>query len=243
MTYPMEISMKWLFLLPLSLLTAGSVTIAETPPPEQAAESVDALPENVVARINGTDIPFEWFLHEFRSSFFRYQQSDDVRQAVLQPFMTRMLLAAKAREMNIDQRPEIQEEINRRITGMRAYMEYQLAMTEIGILNSALIQELGINTSPDSVTDKEIADFFDAQIKNKPGAPDSVEQIPAANLQNIIKQIAQTRVEQEVMTMLAGWTNEMTIIVNDRAVENVPMPEMKGQAPQGLERLPGPVMR
>jgi len=238
----MEITMKWIFLLPFLILPAWSSTNAEAPQSEQAAEDIETLPENVVARINGTDIPYEWFLHEFRSTFFRHQTSEDVRQAVFQPFMTRMLLAAKAREMSIDQRPEIQEEINRRITGMRAYMEYQLAMTEIGILNSALIQELGINTSADSVTDEEVAAFFDANIKNKPGAPDSVEQIPAANLQNIMKQIAQIRVEQEVMTMMTGWTNDMTIIVNDDAVENVPMPEMKGPAPQGTERSPGPVM-
>jgi len=232
----MEITMKWLTLLPVSILLAWSAAAGETSEVDSVTTTSEALPENVVARINGTDIPAEWFIHEFRSTFFRHQQSDDVRQAVFQPFMTRLLLAAKAREMKIDQRPEIQDEITRRIAGMRAFMEYQLAMTEIGILNSTLIHELGINTSADSVTDEEVASFFEQNIRNLPGAPDSVDKIPPANLQNIVKQIAQNRVEQELLTLMAGWTNDMTVVVNTRVVENVPMPEMKGPAPQGLER-------
>jgi len=153
------------------------------------------------------------------------------------------LLAAKAREMKIDQRPEIQADIDRRISGMKAYMEYQLAMTEIGILNGALIKELGIDSSADSVTDEEVAEFFDKNIRGKPGAPESADQIPAANLQNIKQQIAQSRLEKEMLKLIEGWTNEMTVVVNTNLVENVPLPEVKGPAPQGLNRLPGPVMR
>lgn len=219
-------------------LAAEELTADATPPPIE-----ESLPTGVVARINGIDIPADWFTHEFRSTFFRHQQANDVRQLVFSSFLNRMLLAAKAREMKLDQDPEIQREIDRRISGMRAYLEYQLAMTEIGILNSALIQKLGLDTEPSSVTDEEVAAFFEQNIKGKPGAPASVTQIPAGNLDGIRSQVAQSRVEKALVEMIGEWAAGMSILVNSSVVENVKVPEMKGPVPTGIERPIGPIKR
>lgn len=200
---------------------------------EQADNPTDTspLPSNVVARINGTDIPTEWFLHEFRSSFFKHMQEDNVRTATLEPFLKRMILTERARQVGIADQPEVQQEIKRRIDGMRAYMEYQLDMAEIGIINQALIEHLGLARSPDEVTPEELKLFFDENIKGQDGAPDSISNLPPQALDSIKKQIIMAATEQQLEALIEEWKSEMTLQINDRAVQSIPFPEMKGNPP------------
>lgn len=208
----------------LSALAEGPATETEPTP----------LPSNVVARINGTDIPTEWFMHEFRSSFFKHMDEDNVRTATLEPFLKRFILTEGARELGILDQPEVQQEIKRRIEGMRAYMEYQLAMAEIGIINQALVESLDLSKIPGDITDEEVEQFFGEKIDGQPGAPESIKALPPKAIDSIKQQIARTATEHELNQLILEWKKDMTIEINEEAVQSIPMPEMKGKPPVGM---------
>jgi len=222
--------MKHLFIL----LIAGALIGQPGYSDEPAAETASELPTQVVVRINGDDIPGEWFLHEFRSTFFRYPQADNVRQAVFEPFLKRMLILAKARELGIDRNPELVAEIDKRISAMRAFMEYQIEMTRIDMLNNALLKDLNLLVSPEEITDEDLEAFFESNIKNRPGAPPSFSMVPAHILDQLRQQAAQSKLEEILTGLVVTWRENMDVTINSNLVESVPMPEMKGPVPPGI---------
>lgn len=194
-------------------------------------------PVEAVAVINGEAVPREWFLHEFRSTFFRHQPTDDIRSVVFDAFLNRLLLAEKAREMKLDQDPALAAAIEDRISNMRAFMEYQLAMTKITMLNDALVKSLELKFSAEDVTDDELKTYFDEQISPRPGAPPSFDLVPPHVLPSLRQQVAQQKLEKALAAMIEEWKTNWTIEIDQAAVDSVPFPEME-HAPPGFAPPP-----
>jgi hypothetical protein len=196
----------------------------------------EPLPASVVMRINGQDVPGDLFKHEFRSMFYRYQGATNIRHVVFEPFYKRMLLAAQARELNLDKKAEVQEKINVRINAMKAFMDYQLRMAEIEIINDALITEMNLGTDPSTVTDAEMEDYFQKNIAPQPGAPPTLVEVPPDMIPMLKSRIAQFKLEQELEKYIHRWEQEMTIQVNSNLIDSVPFPKMKGDVPETISR-------
>ncbi|MBP7829814.1 MAG: hypothetical protein KA248_07845 [Kiritimatiellae bacterium] len=217
----------------LLLLLAGTVFAEESPSPAVPASEPPALASDVVARVGDFDVPYEWFLHEFRSSFFRHTGEPDVREAVFQPFLERMTLYALARQEGLQDQPALRARIRERVDGMRAYMEYQLAMVEVGMVMQEYLEARGVTADSIRVGDEDLQAFFDRHVKGRPGAPDTLEDVPAEIRDRMRQDIAMTRYAESVSAALAEWKTNMPVAVNTDLVRSVPLPEMNG-APPGM---------
>lgn len=216
--------------LPLIVGLACAAWAQEIP---LAEEPAPALASNVVARVGDFDVPYEWFLHEFRSSFFRHAGEPDVREAVFQPFIERMTLYALARREGLQDQPALRARIRERVDGMRAYMEYQLAMVEVGMVVQEYLETRGVTAESIRVGDEDLQAFFDRHVKGRPGAPDTLEDVPAEIRDRMRQDIAMTRYAESVSAALAEWKTNMPVAVNTDLVRSVPLPEMNG-APPGM---------
>jgi len=196
----------------------------------------EPLPTNIVMRIYGQDVSGDLFKHEFRSMFFRYQGATNIRHVVFEPFYNRMLLAARARELNLDKKAEVQEKINFRVNTMKAFMDYQLRMAEIEIINDALITELNLGADPSAVTDAEMEDYFKNNIATQPGAPPTLAEVPPDMIPMLKSRIAQYKLEQELEKYIHQWEQEMTIQINSNFIDSVPFPKMKGDVPGNISQ-------
>ncbi|HMO99031.1 MAG TPA: hypothetical protein PKE26_07980 [Kiritimatiellia bacterium] len=202
---------------------------------EELELTESGLPVGVVARIDDWSIPAEWFKHEFRSTFYRYPPSDVLRESVFEPFLKRMVLTAKAREMGLDQREPLRSERLEKLAERRAFMEYQLAMAEIQMLNEALLKELGLAEDPEELSEKDVKTFFDDHLKGLPGVPASFDLAPDSARAMVRQQAAQARLEGKLDAMIRSWRETMTIEVNEGVVRSVPMPNLQGDLPPGYQ--------
>jgi len=214
----------------LVLMSSCSWSMAEP----ASTNTTPALPPEVLMQIDDWRIPTDWFQHEFRSTFFRHAGATNVRDAVFTPFRNRMVLHAKAREDGIDQDEELLSAIEQRIAAKRAFMEYQLEMVRIDMINEVLVRRLGITTTSETVTDEELAAYFETTIKPRPGAPSTMEEVPPHIMESLRAQTAQSLMEYKLEVLMHDWETNMTISVNREAIQSVPMPVMEGQVPAGF---------
>lgn len=219
---------------------AGSVFADEAPPAATppAEEPAPALASNVVARVGDFDVPYEWFLHEFRSSFFRHTGEPDIRDAVFQPFLERMILYALARREGLQDNPRLRAQISQRVSDMRAYMEYQLAMIEVGMVVQAYLEARGVTADTIRVGGDELQAFFDRHVRGQPGAPKTLEEVPEEIREQMRQNIAMTKYAESVSAALSEWKTNVPVAVNTDLVRSVPLPDMEG-APPGLLPAPG----
>lgn len=200
---------------------------------EGAAEnSVPVLGSNVVARIGDFDVPYDWFLHEFRSTFFRHTDATNVREAVFGPFLERMTLYTLARQDGAAGRDDLRARIDERIGGMRAFMEYQLAMTEVSMVVEAYLASKGLTPATVTVSDEEMQGFFDARIKGQPGAPARLEDVPAEIQEQIRQNLSLESFSRLVSRSLDEWKTNLPVRVHRELLEAVPLPAMEGAPPE-----------
>ncbi len=190
-------------------------------------------PGDYVMEIDGWLIPSEWFLHEFRSTFFQHASSTNIRDAVFGPFRNRMILHAKARAEGVDRDPTLRTAIDEKVKSMRSYMEYQIQMAEIDMVNEELVRRLELKTSPDAITEDQLETFYNAHIRSRPGAPGSLHDVPAHVLESLKVQAAQHIMDERLNELVHAWQTNMVISINEDAVQSVPMPVMKGTPPAG----------
>jgi hypothetical protein len=198
---------------------------------EEAELTTPALSEDTILQINDWSVPSEWFRHEFRSTFFRHVGATDVRDSVFTPFRKRMLLHARATAEGLDRDPELQAKIEQRVTAMRAFMDYQVAMVRIDMVNEALMKKLDINITPKDISNEQIQQYFEDHIRTRPGAPSTLADVPPHIMDSIKSQTAMALMEQKLDELIQTWEGEMKITVNRDAIESAPMPEMKGTPP------------
>ena len=200
---------------------------------DETAMPSPALSTNDIMQIDDWHVPSDWFRHEFRSTYFRHAGATNVRDAVFAPFRKRMILHARATMEGLDRDPALQAEIEERVANQRAFMEYQLAMVRIDMVNEAMVNKLGVTVAPGDITDEQVQHFFEENIKTRPGAPSTLDDVPPSIMESIKAQAARTIMEQKLNELIQTREGEMTITVNRDAVERVPMPEMKGTPPAG----------
>ncbi len=190
----------------------------------------------VIAVIDGIDIPYDWFKHEFRSGFFRHAGEEDVRQAVFDDFMERMTLYALAKKKGVDQEPELADAIRSRVDGMRAFMEYQLAMTEVGMVVEAFLETLERKPEDFEATEEDVAALFRDQVSAMPGAPSSLDQVPEPIRKQLEARAAMEKYKAYVGETIRAWSEDLDVTVEDSLIQSVPMPDMKGHVPPMLRR-------
>lgn len=193
-----------------------------------ATDQVATLDDATVAIIGGQEIPYDWFLHEFRSTFYRHVHEEDIRTAVFDQFLTAALAYEAARTAKIDQNPELQERIESRIESMRAYMEYQLAMTERGMVIEVYLSKLGLSTDSFSITDEELLVYIQQELSSRPNAPvvDSLDDVPPQIRQQFRSRWQQEQQRKELQQRKAGWQEEFGVQINNSLIESVPLPRM-----------------
>jgi hypothetical protein len=216
--------------LALTLVIAGCIFAnrGETAEPE-TNPSPSARPTDVIATIGEFDIPYLWFLHEFRSNFYRHPDQNQARQVIFDTFMERMKLLALARAEGIHQREEVRTAIDERIANMRSYMDYQLAMTEAGLLIEAYLKHLGLNQEDVEVDDNDIAAFYYSQRAAMPGAPPSIEDVPPEIRARIAEQAALAKFKTAVDQATAAQASNLVLHINQSLVDHVPLPEQRGR--------------
>lgn len=218
----------------LALFLAGGLLLCSCGPRTERPGDT-----NVVAVINGRAVSADLFQHEFRSTFFQHLSfTGDVRQAVFDPFLKRMLVVEKARELGLADRPEIRTNIARRLADMKAFMDYQLAMAEAGMLTEALVKELGIEVAPDEVSNADLQAFYEREIRPRPGAPSTLAGVPPALLEGMRQQAAQRMVEAKLSELIQAWSTNMTIEIHTNVVMSVPLPDMEGDVPERFRQGP-----
>lgn len=205
------------------------------PPVTQATDTVDALDDTTVAIIGGQEIPYDWFLHEFRSTFYRHVHEEDIRKAVFDQFLTTALVFEAARAAKIDQDPELQEQIQSRIESMRAYMEYQLAMTERGMIIEAYLSDQGLAADSFSITDEELLLYIQQELSTRPNSPevDSLDDVPPQIQQQFRSRWQQEQQQHKLQQRQSNWLKEFDIEINEALIQSVPLPRMRDgqQAP------------
>jgi hypothetical protein len=216
-----------------AVLILGLATGA--PGTEPAGVPVVALPElgtATVARVGGFDVPYDWFLHEFRSSFFRHAAATNLREGAFAPFLERMTLYALARAAGVPDDPAVHRRIQEKIGGMRAFMEYQLALAEVGLVSDAYLESQGITPAGVAVTDEDLDTFFRANIQGQPGAPATRADLPE-NLQARLRDtVAAEKYGRLVSEKIAAWKTNLAVMVNHPLVDSVPLPEMENAPPE-----------
>jgi len=221
------------WLLASSPFVSAQVPTAPAPPVDAApAAPPPDLGSNVVARIAGFDVPYDWFLHEFRSTFFRCRDHTNVRAAVFAPFLERMTLYELARQAGIPDRPEVRRRIEEKIGGLRAFLEYQVAMAEVELVTDAYVESRGIAPADTVVADEEIQAFFDAHVRGQPGAPENVDDLPAEVAARLRRAVAMEKYGRLLSAKIAAWRTNLSMAVNQPLVDAVPLPEMEGAPPE-----------
>lgn len=218
--------------LVLAMLYGITDVRGQAPAGLKAEPTAGELDSNVVARISGFDVPYDWFLHEFRSSFFRYADAGDIRTAAFKPFLERMTLYALARQAGVPDDPAVRQQVREKIDGMRAFMEFQLAMAEAGLITEAFLESRGITPAGISVTDEDLQAFFDAHIRGQPGAPKSLKDVPDELKRRIRQNLAAEQYGRRVSEKIAEWKTDLEIVVNQPLVDSVPLPEMENAPPE-----------
>ncbi|MBU0677757.1 MAG: SurA N-terminal domain-containing protein [Verrucomicrobia bacterium] len=215
----------------------NATTDASASAPSEKVDVVKAVPAGIpssiadtstVAVVNGAPIPYEWFLHEFRSTFFRYNDAPDSRNQVLDSLIERSLLHAAAVKEGILDDLETVKDINERVSSMRAFMEYRLEMARLSMVIDKFLETKHLSPDDFEATEDDLADFFMKEVKGKPGAPESVEEIPEHIKSQLMMRIKQSKQMDAVQALVAGLRKEADVQVNQSAVDSVPMPDMKG---------------
>lgn len=201
--------------------------------------SPQSLPSGVIARVGDFEVPYDWFLNEFRSTFFRYAQSANVRQEVFDPFLEKMTLYQLARSSGVGEDAAFQQELNLKMDGMKAFMDYQLAMARMGLYIQAYLKAEGIDPGKVTVTDEELQAFLAEEGNAFPGAlPDSLGELQPHVKDMLSQRLVSLKVAEAVKNLVREKREDLKIEVQQSLIDSVPLPEMKGTPPPGMRGLP-----
>ncbi|HMP74101.1 MAG TPA: hypothetical protein PKE55_12635 [Kiritimatiellia bacterium] len=204
-----------LFILPLGAFGE------ETPPPQPQ------LASDIVAVIHGEPIPYDWFVHEFRSTFFRHGEAANPREAVWETFLKRALLYEAAKQSGLTEDPAVMDRIRERVEGTRAFMAYQLAMLERGLVAEQYLETLGLKPDQLPVSDQEVLDRLRNDMKEEQ-LPISLGEVPPKVREQIEGRIRSEKVEDKLKVHLQRWMNEFEVVVDQDKIDTVPYPQGAG---------------
>lgn len=230
--------MQTYLVLLATALVAFSVRAEE--PAAAAAEAgpaAAALGTGTVARVDGLDIPYDWFRHEFRSTFIRHGGRPGVRDRVFDDFLGRMILYADACRSGITNDPGVMARVDSQLRQMESFMQYQLAMARIGMIIEAHIEQDQLVPPAGPGTEDEARKFFADEIAGQPGAPESFDDLPERVQGQIRDRVGQVKLEAELRALVERVRTNLSVEVNQTLVDQVPMPAMRGDVPPGMDEL------
>ena len=205
---------------------AAEVASAETTGSNAPPSKDEVIPDDVIARVNGHPIPYEWFLHTFRSSFFQFGEDPAVRQQVYRQFMGQMLLHRAAVEAGVADDPAVRAQIDKQIAQSRAFMEYQLAMMEVGIICEAYLAKQGQAPADMYVSDEETQAFLAKAAQSNPQIGRSFSELPAGRQKEVRQMVRMEKYNRHVQAVIQRLWAEMKVESNDAAINAVPFPEI-----------------
>ncbi len=221
--------MKLLLLFSGLMLACAGTGWAETAP-VAADPAPAAFPSGVVARVNQVEVPYDWFLHEFRSTFFHYAGAPDARREVMDEVVDRMLLYDAALQSGVTNEPAFQAKMERQLKDVEAFLRYQADMARLSLIIQAYLErhppaELA------ELTDEEVKSFYKREIASQPGAPRTFDEVPAA-MQDQIREQADTERRQLILKDLVKKLKKGAHIeINEPMMKATPKPDMKGDVP------------
>lgn len=215
------------FLL-LAVLLFASVARAGEAASEPAPPS---LGTGTVAVVDGQAIPYDWFVHEFRSAYARQGGAPDARQQVFDEFLSRMILYAAALRSGVTNDPVAMAKIDRNLRGMEEFMRYQLAMARIGMIMEAYLRAEHQITDAGPASEEDAAAFYLRTMAGRSGAPPTYDAVPPEIKVRIREQAGRDQLEQRVRRLVAEIRTNYVVEINQPLVDQVPAPEMRGDVP------------
>lgn len=185
---------------------------------------------NTIVRIGDENIPNEWFVHEFRSTFFKYNATNNVRQVIFDRFLDKMLLYVKAKEEGMSDDAKLQEAIADRVDKMRSFMEYQLAMTKVNMIVSEYLKRSGLSLDSYPVSEEDLQRFIDVELSHRPEMPPQTpDQLPPEALSAITMRIRQNKQNEDVAALLEAYKSKVDVEISHKLIEEVVMPKIGPQ--------------
>lgn len=222
------------------LLFATTSATAGTEEEQRVLAQSKRLDDSTIAMVGGQTIPYDWFLHEFRSTFFRYASAPDVRQTVFDAFIDRIIIHEAAVREGVHQDPELRARVRERIEHLRSFMEYQLAMTERAMITDHFLSKLGLGLDDFEVTEDELRAFIKRDLQERTGAPDNIrtEDVPPQIRDQLRNRIRHEKQQAALKERRAVWTDEAPVEINQPLIDNVPLPNMPDDMPRPGARIP-----
>lgn len=191
-----------------------------------STETSAPLGTNEVARIGNEVIPYNWFLHEFRSTFYKYGETPDARRKVFDPFLDKMVLYTVAKKATGNDVAAAQK-IEERIQNMREFMEYQLVMTRVQMTIENYLQEQALDENHFSVSEGELKAFISAELVQHPEAlQQSFADVPASVKKQLEIRLRREKQNRAVQDLTHKLMSELPIDINEPLIESVPFPQI-----------------
>ena len=215
-------------LLPTSALPAPDDKGDTTPETPETALKEGSLPDHVIARIEGTDIPSNWFGHEFRTSFFQDGNTEEARQKAFEKFMRKMTLYALSKKEGLLDDPRLRSQIDERVAKQRDYFEYQLAMTEVNAGIQAYLTLFGITPQSIVVGEVELDTFIEKEMAKQSHNPfaDAGINIPDEIREQYRQQLARQKHQDAILQHLTLQEDLVETNINGPAIEKVLPPKI-----------------
>lgn len=187
--------------------------------------------ERAVMTIDGEPVPYRWFQHEFRSTFFRHGIGDEARGRAFAEFSDRMVLYAAARKAGIDRDPALLAKMESQQASMREFMAYQLDMARVSAVVQAYLDSRGIGLDAFGVTDDELLDHLKAEGAKHGQVVASLADVPAELLPQIRQGLQAARQALALQHLVAELRSTLVVQVSTGLVASVPFPEMRNAPP------------
>ena len=224
---------------PLFFLLLMGLGLGSLPAAEPGVESTNVVPPapvfgtGVVARVNRVEVPYSWFLHEFRSTFFQYADADEARRSVMDELVDRALLYDRALQSGVTNDPVVQAKLDRQFQDIEAFMRYQMEMARMGLIIEAHLEQHP-PAALEALSEAEVEAFYAGEMAGQPGAPEHFRDVPKALQGQIRRQADQVR-RQEILDELVGrLRTNAQIQVNTPLLKATPLPDMKGDVPDAF---------
>lgn len=221
----------------LAVMVCTPVWAGETATNPVMSDAAVDFPSGIVARVNHLEVPYEWFRHEFRSTFYHHAGADNVRQRVMDGLLDRVLLYQTALSSGITNDPGVQAGIDERLRNLEAFMRYQLDMARLGFTVEAYLEKHPPAGDLD-LSDQEVRAFYQREVAGQPGAPARFEDVPAEIQDQIREQAVNQRRQQVLETLVAGLKSNATMEVNAPLMRATPLPKMEGEVPAPFRDIP-----
>ncbi len=137
-----------------------------------------------------------------------------------------LLLGISARAENITADPAVAARIRQRIADQRAFMEYQLQMTEIMLTIQEYFNRHQLDLAQFPVTDAELAELYQAHYAGRPDVPAKFADVPAEAQAQIRRQLQLQKQSRAIEALATKLRAEIPVEINQPAIDAVSSPSV-----------------